>query len=91
MHRDTTNPYEFQEHPKWVPGRDGKSVLVNNAEEEAQVSDTGEEPVREADERIRLTTVAEINGVQIDKRWGLEKIAKAIEDAGHDPHANPFE
>lgn len=88
--RDTTNEYEFQEYPKWVQPPVGAAVIVNDEDEEAEVMATGELAPREEDERVRLYAVAEVTGTQIDKRWSLERIAKAIEDAGHDSTANPF-
>lgn len=76
-------PYEYREYPKWVG-----DVLVENADEEAAAT-AGSPVVREADEKARLVKVAEIFGVQVDKRWSPEKLAKAISDAGHDPAHDP--
>jgi hypothetical protein len=63
---------------------------VNSPEEEREALG-GEEVVNDEDERHRLLTVASVNKVPVDKRWGPAKITKAIEDAGFDPTANPFE
>lgn len=86
-------PYQYQEYPKHIyndPKNPKGYVLVNSAEEE-QVALGGEEVINEEDERTRLLTLASVNKVPVDKRWGPAKITKAIEDAGFDPTANPFE
>ena len=86
-------PYQFYEYPKHVyphADRPKHYVLVNNAEEEREALG-GEEVISEEDERTRLLTLASVNKVPVDKRWGPAKITKAIEDAGFDPTANPFE
>lgn len=92
--------YEYREYPKMVypKGIDAKDdkgkpipgIVVNNDEEEARVMNTGTPPVREADEIVRLTTLADVKGVQIDKRWGVAKLTAAIEAAGEDPTLDPF-
>lgn len=81
--------YQFCEYPKHVTVH-GKLHVCQNAEEE-ETARAGETIVRDEEERKRLVALAEVKGVQVDKRWGLPKIAKAIEDAGHDPALNPFE
>ena len=86
-------PYQFYEYPNHVyphPDKPKHYVLVNNAEEEREALG-GEEVISEEDERTRLLTLASVNKVPVDKRWGPAKITKAIEDAGFDPTANPFE
>lgn len=86
-------PYQYQEYPKHVyptPGNHKHYVVVNSAEEE-HAAVGGEEVVNDEDERHRLLTVASVNKVVVDKRWGPAKIIKAIEAAGFDPTANPFE
>ncbi len=81
--------YEFREYPKWVRPEGGDAVLVQSADEEAELMDTGEAPVREEDERARLVLLAGLRDVQIDKRWSIAKITKAIADAGHDASFDP--
>lgn len=85
---DGGDVYTYQEYPKHVVV-DGKTVSVNNAEEEATAL-AGDKIVRDAEERTRMMKIAEINNLQVDGRWGLAKIAQAITDAGFDPDANPF-
>ena len=85
--------YQFFEYPKHVyphADRPKHYVVVNSPEEEREALG-GEEVVNDEDERHRLLTVASVNKVPVDKRWGPAKITKAIEDAGFDPTANPFE
>jgi|GEM_PF-4674420 len=81
--------YEFREFPKFVTPDGGEPVLVQNAEEEAEALKTGEAPIREEDERKRLIILAEVKGVQIDKRWSAARMTKTIEDAGFDPTLDP--
>lgn len=86
-------PFQYQEYPKHIynnPLNPRDYVLVNDVHEE-RLALGGEEVINEEAERHRLLTVASINKVAIDKRWGPAKITKAIEDAGFDPTANPFE
>jgi len=86
-------PYQFYEYPKHVyphPDKPKHYVVVNSAEEE-KLALGGEEIISDEDERHRLLTVASVNKVPVDKRWGPAKITKAIEDAGFDPTLNPFE
>lgn len=83
---------QYQEYPKHIyndPKNDRKFVVVNSEEEERAVLG-GKEVIREEDEHDRLVTLASVNNVQIDKRWGNVKITNAIEKAGFDPSANPF-
>ena len=85
-------PTPWQEYPKHVypdPDNTKKYIQVNNEEEE-QAALGGVLIVREEDERERLVTLAGVKGVQVDKRWGLPKLTKALEDAGHDSTVNPF-
>lgn len=97
--------YEFREFPKmlypsnaddpftpvYTKGVPCEGIIVNDEEEQMAVLATLAPPVREADERKRLIALAEVDGVTIDKRWSLAKITAAIEGAGFDPTANPFE
>lgn len=101
MHIQATHPiynnidfpqFEYQEYPKLIyndPANPSAFVKVNNEDEEAAVL-AGGRVLREEDERGRLVALAEVKGVQIDKRWKPERIAAAIKDAGHDPQADPF-
>lgn len=83
--------YEFVEFPKWVKSPvTGEDVLVADEREEAVIM-ASKPLVREADEIARLQKVAEIKGVQFDKRWGVKRLTDAIETAGHDAALNPFE
>lgn len=86
-------PYEYREYPKWVETgeKNGQptGVVVQDEEEEAQVKATLSAPVRDADERARLILLAETKGVQIDKRWSLDRMAKAIDEAGFDSTFDP--
>lgn len=93
--------YEFREYPKFVqtgettdPTSKSKvatGVIVNNEAEEAEVRGTGKEPVREEDTRERLLKVAKQQGVNVDARWGVQKITDALVaakvDVDHDPDA----
>lgn len=81
--------YEFHEYPKWVTPEGGAAVLVNNEDEELTAMMTGESPVDEAAEKARLILLGEVNGVQIDKKWGIARMAKVITDAGHDASVDP--
>lgn len=75
--------YEFREYPKWVEG-----VIVNDEDEEARVLD-GKKLLREPDERVRMLAICDVKKIIIDKRWGLDKIRKAIIAAGEDPEFDP--
>lgn len=93
--------YEFKEYPKFIktgesvdPATKTKTptgVLVNSEAEEAEVLGTGKAPVREDDERTRLLKVAKQAGVDVDQRWGVQKITDALVaakvDTDHDPDA----
>ena len=85
-------PTSWQEYPKHVyPDQDNlKNYVQVNNEEEERAALGGITIVREEDEHERLVTLAGVKGVQVDKRWGLPKLTKAIEDAGHDSSVNPF-
>jgi hypothetical protein len=75
--------YEYNEFPKAI----GDKLAMN--EDEEKVILAGRPLLREPEERVRLIAVAEVKGVTIDKRWNIEKIVKAIEDAGYDPTLDP--
>lgn len=60
----------FVHYPKWVG-----NVLVNSAEEEAELAPA--EP--ETDERAALIQIAAEKGIAIDKRWSTDKIRAALE------------
>lgn len=84
-----SNPY--QEYPKHIypdPERPTHYVVVRSEEEEAQAMG-GEAIVRDEDERKRLLAVGEVKGVQIDGRWSVARMRKAVTDAGHDPDLDP--
>jgi hypothetical protein len=84
-------PYEYREFPMWVKHPEtGADVLVHD-ERERDVVLAAKPLIREEDEKVRLIKVAELAGVQVDKRWGNDRLAKAIADAGYDPDHNPFE
>lgn len=92
--------YEFQEYPKMVylDSPDGTRERATDISLVKQVEDEDEEAtvlagravVRESEERPRLIKVAEVKGVVIDKRWGLDKMRDAIIKAGFDPELDPF-
>lgn len=82
-------PYEFVEYPKHVTVN-GKLFVCNNEAEE-ETAKAGDPIIRDADERKRLAALAEVKGVNVDKRWSLDRMAKTITDAGFDASANPFE
>lgn len=86
--RHAHTPYVFHEYPKHVTVA-GVVHVCANAEEEAQALATGA-VIREDEERKRLVALAGVKDVKVDHRWKLERIAKAISDAGFDPAANPF-
>lgn len=75
-HRSSMD-YQYQEYPKWVYPEGKPPVIVNGLEEEAAVMAGSE-----TDERSRLLTLATDNGVSVDRRWKLERIAQALADAG---------
>lgn len=82
----------YQEYPKHVypdAARPKHYVLVNSEAEEEAAMQTGT-VVRDADEKRRLIAVGEVKDVPIDKRWSLERMTKAITDAGHDASLDPF-
>jgi hypothetical protein len=90
--------YEFTEYPKMVYpggmksnglGQTEPGVIVNDADEEA-IAMAGHAVVREEDERARLLKVAEVKGVTVDKRWGVDRLTAAIKDAGFDAAMDPF-
>ncbi len=87
MPQAQAKPYEFVEYPKHVT-IDGKVIVCNDEDEEAQALASGK-VVREEDERARMIAVADLYEIKVDKRWGLDKMAKAIRDAGHDPEHDP--
>ena len=80
--------YQWQEYPKHVTV-EGRLFVCNNQAEEDQARATGS-IVREADERKRLVALAEVKGVQVDKRWSLDRIAKVLTDNGYDATLDPF-
>lgn len=89
---DPMAAYAYVEYPKHVypwPDEPKRFVQVNNADEEVTALAQGT-IVREEDERKRLVALAEVKGVQVDGRWGLGRMEKALSDAGHDHTANPF-
>lgn len=91
---------DWQEYPMMIypdspdgshaQSKSRKGVIVNS-EAERDTLLGGQALLREPEERTRLIKVAEVKGVQIDKRWGLDRITAAIVDAGFDPDLNPFE
>ena len=84
--------YEYREYPKFIgtdPANRTVGVIVNDEDEEAQVR-AGTPVVREADARARLIAVAEVHGVQHDKRWSVKRLTDAITDAGFDADEDPF-
>lgn len=89
--------YQYQEYPKMVypngisdkRGKPMKGVLVRDESEE-RTALGGEAVVREEDERTRLVKLCEVNGVQFDKRWGVERLKGVLDGAGHDSSKNPF-
>lgn len=85
---DMSASYVYEEYPKHVTV-EGKLFVCNNQAEEDQARATGS-LVKEADERKRLIALAEVKGVQIDRRWALDRIAKALTDAGYDASMDPF-
>lgn len=85
-------PYQYQEYPKHIypdPTKPKHFVCVNDCNEE-RLALGGEEIIDDEHERHRLLTVASVNKIPVDKRWGPAKLTKAIEDAGSDPTLNPF-
>jgi len=84
--------YQYQEYPKhlYLDPKNPKAFTVVNDADQERLALGGEEVINEEDERNRLLTLASVNSVQVDKRWGPAKLTKAIEDAGVDPTANPF-
>ncbi len=95
VHYKTAFPdYEFREYPKWMPtGKDERGhptgIHVLDEDEELEFLASQQPPVREADEKIRLISVAETKGVQVDKRWSIVKLTQAITDAGFDASLDP--
>lgn len=87
------SPYEYHEFPKWIQTgeKDGKpvGVIVHDEDEEVEARATMAPPAREADERARLILLAETKGVQVDKRWSIDRLSKTIEKAGFDPAFDP--
>jgi hypothetical protein len=80
---------EYHEYPKHVPvAAPPGYVQVNNEEEERQALEQGT-IVRDEDERARMMAVASLYDLKIDRRWGLERMAKAIREAGYDPGLDP--
>ena len=87
-----TAEYVFRPFPRWVTPEGKKAVIVNDPEEYLAVmgtaySDEGpQEPSpnssqpSEPDERAQLIAYCVNTGIAIDKRWGVEKIKRAIED-----------
>ena len=80
-------PYEFVEFPKHVIVA-GRTITVNSEAEEAEALSQGK-VVREEDERKRMLAVADLYGLQVDKRWRLDRIAEVIRNAGYDPEFDP--
>ena len=80
----------FHEFPKFIRSENGRDLIAQDAEEEALMR-AGEPVVREVDEKARLMKVAEVKDVKVDGRWTVEKMTKAITDAGFDATLNPFE
>lgn len=96
-------PYEFAEYPMmvypnsedplkptYVNGVPQEGVTVNDEDELAEAL-AGRKIVRETDEKERLIALAEVDGVTVDKRWSVKRMAETIEAAGFDPTANPFD
>jgi hypothetical protein len=74
-------------YPKHVYPNGAKMpfVVVNSADEEAEVMGTAKE-IDPEDEKARLLSVASSHGLAItDKRWGIDRIRLAITSAGYDP------
>ncbi len=77
----------YQEYPKCVGYEaDGKTMIVANSreEEDAYLQSLSQ---GDGDEKARLIGVAEANGVQVDKRWSAQRLAKVLADAGIEPDA----
>lgn len=88
------------EFPKWLHFKDGPSVLVQDAAEEAAVLGGGPAPepiaaaveiapvpilVGENNERDMLLQIAEARGIRVDRRWKTPKIRAAVEAASPRP------
>ena len=86
---------EYAEYPKHVYpwGREKpnhvRSILVQNADEEAEALAQGDVQEREGDKRSRLLAIGDVKGLKLDGRWSLDKLEAAITAAGHDPGLDP--
>lgn len=71
--------YEFHEYPKMVYPKPGKpGILVQNAtEEEAAMG--GVQPVSAEEQHAKLVAIADLEGVKIDKRWGVDRLRAEID------------
>lgn len=77
--------YVHQEYPKWVHHVDGRSKIVNDADEEASLGE-GWGKVAEKAQSIEseldsLIAQAESLGIKIDNRWGVKRLREEIEKA----------
>ncbi|MEK7945727.1 hypothetical protein WKR98_13300 [Pigmentiphaga sp. YJ18] len=77
-HRDFTAPYVFQEFPKWVTLADGSQILVENAEEEAIVTEGKKEDDAPDPERDVLLARAKELGLKVHPATGLDKLREKI-------------
>lgn len=78
--RDFTAPYVFQEFPKWVTLADGSQILVENAEEEAIVTEDKKEdgdPAADAEREALLAQAKEL-GLKVHPATGLDKLREKI-------------
>lgn len=83
--------YEYREFPKFIPiaGHPDGGKLAENEDEENSLL-AGKKLLREPEERARLVAIVDVKGIAgVDKRWNVEKIKKAIVDAGFDPDLDP--
>lgn len=80
------NAYNPADHayPKWVKDGSGRDVIANNAAEERELANSlpPSNPMlveqHEAEERALLLKLADVEGITVDKRWGIEKLKKAV-------------
>ncbi len=80
--------YVYHEYPKHVIVG-WRTVAVNSEAEEAEAKQLGS-VTNDAAERTRMLKIAEVNGLKVDGRWKLDRMADAIRNAGFDPEADPF-
>ena len=69
----------FLEFPKWLHFNGKPSVLVHDAEEEAKIFGETVAPETES-EKDALLKMAGEKCIQIDKRWGVEKLKSVLGD-----------